>query len=112
MNGERELINRNDKMRKTPVVFLLGAVFILSIFLGLLITQRNIFYPKKKFYTFIKNASGLDVRPRVYLKGINIGRVTEYELTKDNKIKVKFYILKKYLKNISKNTIVLTEETC
>ena len=110
MNGEKKLINKNDPMKKTPVVFSLGAFFILSIFLSLLITQRNLFQPKKRFYTYVKNASGLDVRPRVYLKGIDVGRVTSYELTKDNKIKIDFYILKKYLKNISKNTIVMTEE--
>ena len=48
---------------------------------------------KKRFYTYVKNASGLDVRPRIYLKGIDIGRVTDYELTNDNRIKVNFYII-------------------
>ena len=104
------MINEKDRLNKSPILFSIGAFFILSVFLSLLITQRNLFQPKKRFYTYFEKANGLDVRPRVYLKGIDIGRVTSYKLSKDNRIKVEFYILKKYLKNISKNTIIMTEE--
>jgi len=110
MVGEKKLVDSQIKLNKIPIIFSLGAFLILSVFLGLLITQRKIFYPKKNFHTFIRNANGLDIRPRVYFKGIDVGRVTGFRLTKENKIKVDFYILKKFLKNISKNTILMTEE--
>jgi ABC-type transporter Mla subunit MlaD len=97
-------------LRKSPVIFFLGATIILSIFLGLIITQAHLFSPKKNFHTFIKKADGLYTRPGIFFKGLEIGKVTAFNLTKENKIKVDFYLLKKFIKRISKNSIIMLEE--
>ena len=104
-------MNKNiSPLKKSPIIFVLGATIILSLFLGLLLSQAKLFSPKIRFYTFIKKANGLNVRPHLYFKGIEIGRVTGFSLTNDNKIKVQFYILNKFIKQISKNTILMLEE--
>ncbi|MDC0256030.1 MlaD family protein [Bacteriovoracales bacterium] len=103
----------NEKLsplKKSPIIFVLGATIILSLFLGLLLSQAKVFYPKLRFHTFIKKANGLNIRPHLYFKGIEIGRVTGFSLTSDNKIKVNFYILKNFIKQISKNTVLMLEE--
>ena len=73
-------------------------MFLSSVILAL---HNNDVFKTKTYFTFkVFAASGLRKRPPVYLKGIEVGRVSDFTLKVDGQIEVEFFLMNNYIKFI------------
>ena len=92
------------KSRNYVYIFILIAGFSFVSSIGFALYESK-FFDKKSYYHFsIDTAAGLSSRPSVSFKGIEIGRVSSYELNK--KVDVKFYIYEEFLSHLEMNEVL------
>ena len=73
-------------------------MFLSSVILAL---HNNDVFKTKTYYSFkVFTASGLKKRPPVYLKGIEVGRVSDFNLGNDGQIRVEFFLMNQFVKFI------------
>tara|TARA_B100000925_G_C22009476_1_gene475463 strand:- start:1556 stop:2419 length:864 start_codon:yes stop_codon:yes gene_type:complete len=88
-----------NKNRRYVYLFISAGVLSLVFSISFALYQSN-FFAKRSYYTFVTNsAAGLSSRPIVSLKGVEIGRVTNFELGEN--IKVSLYLLDEFKKFLS-----------
>lgn len=80
---------------------------IIGFFLSLLsvAVKQGWFDSKVYFSTAFTNADGIHVGTSVQLAGLKAGSVDNVELTADNKIKVRFYVLSKFENRIKQDSV-------
>ncbi|HAZ13776.1 MAG: hypothetical protein A2X86_10295 [Bdellovibrionales bacterium GWA2_49_15] len=92
--------------REIVTIFILIAVGIF-VFLGSVVAyNNNVFRARVNFYTLVQNAYGLKSLPPIYFKGFAIGRVKSFELTRENKIHVNFYVFEDFYEKIINYSVV------
>lgn len=92
------------KNRNYVIVFI--SVSLLCFFASTIFSvyKSKIFFAREYFSFTISSAAGLDARPAVSYRGIEIGRVSDFELIDD--IKVSFFIYEEYLSYLSSNEVI------
>lgn len=85
-------------------VFVLVAFIIVATSLSLLLINKKVFEKKYPYKAVFADAVGLGANTPVYFKGFNIGKISSYELTKDNVVLAEFLIYAEYKEKIVLNS--------
>lgn len=96
-----------ERGKKLVLLFSISGIAILLFFTGLLAYRNKLFVGKSNYYTLIEDAHGLSALPWVYYKGFEVGRVTNFDLSKDNRIEVKFYIYNEFTERLRKYSVLV-----
>ncbi len=91
---------------KLVSLFVLISVGLFIMFIVFVTINNKTFESKIPYYTIIDNAMGLQKRPPIIFKGLEIGRITEFTLQDDNKILTKFFIYKEFKNRSVKNSVI------
>ncbi len=91
-----------EKVVGVFVVLAMISVFFMIIMIG---RGKSFFVPKQYYYTYYNNGDGISKGQKIFYKGVAIGSVTELNLNSDNRIYVKFFILKEYANRIKANSV-------
>lgn len=89
-----------------------AGIFVGIAILGTIVTavssaiKQGWFDSKTNYYVVFENADGIRQGTIVQMSGLKAGAVEQVELTSDNRIKVKFYILSRYQDRIRANSFV------
>jgi phospholipid/cholesterol/gamma-HCH transport system substrate-binding protein len=75
-------------------IILASGILILSSFY--LIKEKKLFEKMKNFYTYLNRGDGVSPSTKIYLKGIEIGYVTEVYMEDNGRIMVHFQIFPKF----------------
>jgi ABC-type transporter Mla subunit MlaD len=99
-----------DRLRNTDrlvAIFTVVGILLLVAFSGLVMVKNNVLTDKVYFRTVLDNASGLGRKPPIYFKGLEIGRVDEFELDPlTNDISARFYVYKNYAGQIVRYSVI------
>lgn len=91
---------------KIVPIFILAAISMFFFFIVLITIKNRTFSSTYDYYTILDNASGLQNRPPILFKGIEIGRIRNFHLTKNNKTMVSFFVYKEYVKKMVPNSVI------
>ncbi|HOJ49237.1 MAG TPA: hypothetical protein PKW55_00300 [Spirochaetota bacterium] len=97
------------KIEKISTVFMfIGFFMILTIFI-LLGKQKKILYSKINFYTIINTVKDVNSGQDILLLGPDtpIGKVTGFSVTKENKVKVEFFIYSEFIDKIREDSAIV-----
>jgi ABC-type transporter Mla subunit MlaD len=92
--------------REIVTIFTLAALGIFIFLASVIAYNNNLFRSRVNFYTLVTNAYGLNSMPPIYFKGFAIGRVKNFHLTKDNRIRVNFYVFEDFYDRIIPYSVV------
>jgi phospholipid/cholesterol/gamma-HCH transport system substrate-binding protein len=87
------------KFRHTDKIvgaFVLGSIFILFGILVVIILNQKLFEKKYNYNTIFEDAYDLKINQDIYFKGFKIGKISEFVLNEDDRVKVNFFVYKKY----------------
>jgi phospholipid/cholesterol/gamma-HCH transport system substrate-binding protein len=93
-----------NKFERVAGIFVLVAVLGFLISVGTIAVKQSWFESKVYFTTIFENADGVHSGTAVHMAGLKAGSVDNVELTADNKILVKFYVLEKFQNKIRKDS--------
>jgi len=85
---------------KIVAIFSVVALALFFFLLSLIVVNNKVFKSKANYYTLLKTAYGLENYPPIFFKGYEIGRISKYSLTSDDKIKVEFYVYDEFRSKI------------
>ncbi|HLE10021.1 MAG: hypothetical protein A2504_00775 [Bdellovibrionales bacterium RIFOXYD12_FULL_39_22] len=91
---------------KLVSLFVLVSVGLFVMFIVFVIISNKTFETKIPYYTIVDSAMGLQKRPPVIFKGLEIGRITDFVLLDDNKIHANFFIYKEFKNRCIKNSVI------
>ena len=92
-----------EKIVGVFVVFAMISVFFMIIMIG---RGKSFFVPKQYYYTYFESGNGITKGQQIFYKGVDIGSVTELNLNDDNRIYVKFFVLREYANRIKADSVV------
>ncbi|MDR1176003.1 MAG: MlaD family protein [Treponema sp.] len=92
-----------DKIVGIFVILAVAALIFVIILLG---SNQRWFAKNYYFVTYFDSASGLAKNMDVKFKGFTIGRVSAFDLTEDDRVKVRFYIFDTYIDRVRLGSIV------
>lgn len=98
-------------LQKITAVFVFAGIIVFIILLLLTARGVGILVEKTSYYTIVNSASGLKPGMPVLYKGIAIGRLSKLELSKDDRVIVKFYVKKEYASKIRKGSVVVIKSS-
>lgn len=100
---------RLKHLEKVVSVFVFLALFFLASMLIFLAKQKKLFASKVEYYTIINSMDKISIGQEITLKGPNIpiGKITQYSITKENKVKIEFFIYKEYTDKIRTDTVIM-----
>ncbi len=87
-------------------LFVVAAVGFALVVLVALGTGQGWFEPTHTYYTTVSSAAGLSAGMSVEYKGFEIGRVRGYELTKEDNVKIEFFVRGQYLDLVDEDSVV------
>ncbi len=93
-------------LEKIIGIFIVFAFLILIISIIFIAKGKKLWVKKEYYYTVFNSAEALSVGMPVKFKGLSIGAVKSIKLNNENKIIVKFYILKEYANRVKKDSII------
>ena len=76
--------------------FVLGAAALILILLFSLLRQQNMFEDDFEVYAVLTSAEGLARQTAIKISGIEVGHVSNFEITPNNDIKVTLRIFERY----------------
>ena len=92
---------------RTYVYAFTGIAIALVLFMLVMIAINNkIFKARGNYTVYLKDAHGLHSRPTVYYKGLEVGRVNDFILTDNEKIKVEFFVYSDYENKLTNFSVV------
>jgi phospholipid/cholesterol/gamma-HCH transport system substrate-binding protein len=91
-----------EKIVGVFVVMAMISVFFMIIMIG---RGKSFFVPKQYYYTYYNSGDGISKGQKIFYKGVAIGSVTELNLNSDNRIYVKFFILKEYANRVKADSV-------
>ena len=94
-----------NKFERVAGLFVLVAVIGFLTSVGTIAVKQSWFESKVYFSTIFENADGVHSGTPVYMAGLKAGSVDGVELTTDNKIVVKFYVLEKFQNKIRQDSV-------
>ena len=84
----------------------LGIAFLIA-FTSVVLINNKTFVDKVYFKTHLDNAKGLSAKPPIYFKGLEIGRIADFQLDElTNDIQVDFYIFVDYQDKIVRHAVL------
>ncbi|MDR1655731.1 MAG: MlaD family protein [Treponema sp.] len=92
-----------DKIVGIFVILAVAALIFVIVLLG---SNQRWFAKNYYFVTYFNSASGLAKNMDVKFKGFTIGRVSAFDLTEDNRVKVSFYIFDTYIDRVKLGSLV------
>ncbi|MDR2608904.1 MAG: MlaD family protein [Treponema sp.] len=92
-----------DKIVGIFVILAVAALIFVIILLG---SNQRWFAKNYYFVTYFNSASGLAKNMDVKFKGFTIGRVSDFDLTEDDRVKVRFYIFDTYIDRVRLGSLV------
>ncbi len=87
-------------------VFFFTALLILLFALVSQALNSRMFETKYPYKSIFKDANGLSVNTPIYFKGFQIGKITKYNLNKENLIDVTFHVFDQYKDKIVENSVL------
>ncbi len=81
-------------------IFVLAAM---AVILGLIVVNgrtSHLFESHVVYHAFLKNAQGISTESVVKVSGIQVGRVASIDIANDNRVRLTFYVYKRYHKLI------------
>ena len=97
---------RYKHKNKLVTIFVLGAVGLFFMFLAMILINNKSFHTKKRYFTIIDVAFGLQKSPPVMFKGLEIGRVENYSLTDQNKIHTNLFVYEEFRNRVIKFSVI------
>lgn len=89
------------------LAFILLGLLLFAIFTSLVLVNNKVLTDKVYFESVFDNATGLSRNPPIYFKGLEIGRVDEFELDfETNDIQVRFYVYTEYADKIVRYAVI------
>lgn len=79
-------------------LFIIGGVLFLVFALALSRETHELFQEKIHYQTFMNDAHGLTTDTRVRISGVEVGQIDAIEVTGDNRIRARFWVLDRYRK--------------
>ncbi|MDR1446811.1 MAG: MlaD family protein [Treponema sp.] len=92
-----------DKIVGLFVILAAAALIFVIVLLG---SNQRWFAKNYFFVTYFDSASGLAKNMDVKFKGFTIGRVSSFDLTEDDRVKVRFYIFDTYIDRVRLGSLV------
>ncbi|MDR1047105.1 MAG: MlaD family protein [Treponema sp.] len=92
-----------DKIVGVFVILAVAALIFVIVLLG---SNQRWFAKNYYFVTYFDSASGLAKNMDVKFKGFTIGRVSSFDLTEDDRVKVRFYIFDTYIDRVRLGSLV------
>ncbi|MEO5330835.1 MAG: MlaD family protein [Magnetococcus sp. YQC-5] len=102
----RSWTDRDRRFKQTVSVFVLATMIIVMGILWAGHTSMSPFDSKYHLHMELTHAEGLKIETPVTLAGILVGKVSDMQLTADNKIRVTLWLLKKFMEKIRHDSIV------
>ena len=101
MNNSKSNIHYIHSLSQSAREQLVGAFFIIAllIIISLVLVKINttkMFDETISYHAYMKNAQGISTETLVNVSGIEVGRVSEINIAKDNKIHIEFFIYKSF----------------
>lgn len=93
-------------MEKIVGIFIVFAILTILSFLLMIGRGKNLFVKKNLYYTYFSKGEGISKGQKVSFNGIEVGKVTEIRLNKDNRIYVKFFVLRDYSDRVKTTSVV------
>ena len=91
---------------KLVSAFILVAVGLFVMLVTMIMINNRTFSSKIQYYSIMNSADGLQKNPPIKFKGLEIGKVFSFDLTKDNRIVVHFFIYKKFSEKIVQYSVL------
>jgi len=92
---------------KIVFLFITFGLGVFLLFTTLLLSQSDVFKKKIYYRTILGNAKGLQKKPPIFLSGLEIGRIDDFDFNAEtNAIDVTFYIYEKYKKQVIQNAVI------
>ena len=93
-------------MEKVVGVFIVVAMISIFFMIIMIGRGKSFFVPKQYYYTYYYNGDGITKGQKILYKGVEIGKVTDLNLNDDNRIYVRFFILKQYADRVKSDSVV------
>jgi ABC-type transporter Mla subunit MlaD len=98
---------RKQYTDRLVVTFVVLGIVLLAVFSSLVLVNNKVLTEKVYFETVLDNAAGLGRKPPIYFKGLEIGRIDEFQLDfKTNDIRVSFYVYEEYADKIVRYAVI------
>ncbi|TMP39090.1 MlaD family protein [Pseudoalteromonas rubra] len=93
------------------IAFSLTGVLLLAMFCIMILVNNHTFADKVYYKTVLDNARGLSALPAIYFKGMEIGRIDDYQLNlQSNEIDVEFWVFQEYSAKVVKYALLTGEQ--
>ena len=77
-------------------IFILVALTLIFTLVFMKGRAPHLFEEKVFYYVYLKNAQGVSTETMVTISGIQVGRVKSLDITEDNRIKLTFFVYKRF----------------
>ncbi|GHU92544.1 hypothetical protein FACS189479_01830 [Spirochaetia bacterium] len=96
-------IHAEDKIVGALIILALGALVFVIFMLG---SNQRWFSRDYEFVSYFDSASGLSKNMALQYKGFTIGRLKSFDLTRDDRVEVKFIVFDTYITRVRRGSLV------
>ncbi|GHU87203.1 hypothetical protein FACS189476_02220 [Spirochaetia bacterium] len=96
-------IRAEDKIVGALIILALGALVFVIFMLG---SNQRWFSRDYEFVSYFDSASGLSKNMALQYKGFTIGRLKSFDLTRDDRVEVKFIVFDTYITRVRRGSLV------
>ncbi len=92
-------------VEKIVGVFIVMAVVFMFAMLIMIARGKSFFVKKQFYYTYYDSGAGITKGLKILFRGMEIGSVTSIKLSQDNRIYVRFFVLKEYSDRVKTDSV-------
>lgn len=101
------MLNNISRTNKIVFAFVTAGLAFLIAFTILILINTKALVDKVYYRTILNDAKGLSAKPPIYFKGLEIGRITDFNLNEEtNDIEVDFYVFIDYQPKIVQHAVL------